>query len=38
VQQAVLAKWGITMLTEDIEDPEQALTAFLSKLKDAVSP
>ena len=38
VQQAVLAKWGITMLTEDVADPEEALTAFLSKLKDAMSP
>jgi len=36
VQQAVLAQWGITTLIEESEDPEQALTTFLSKLKDAV--
>ena len=36
VQQAVLAQWGITTLIEENEEPEQALTTFLSKLKDAV--
>ena len=37
VQQAVLAKWGVTTLTEEIEDPGHALTSFLSKLADAVA-
>ena len=37
VQQAVLGQWGITSLTEDSDDPEEALTTFLTKLKNAVS-
>jgi hypothetical protein len=37
VQEAVLGQWGITTLIEESEDPEQALTTFLSKLKAAVS-
>jgi hypothetical protein len=37
VQQAVLGQWGITTLIEESDDPEQALTRFLSKLKDAVA-
>ena len=36
-QQAVLGQWGISMLSGEDDDPEEALTAFLAKLKDAVS-
>jgi hypothetical protein len=37
VQQAVLGQWGITSVTEESDDPEEALTTFLTKLKNAVS-
>ncbi|WP_376701813.1 SIR2 family protein [Mesorhizobium sp. ISC25] len=36
VQEAVLGRWGIDMLTEDADDPEDALLAFLNELKDKV--
>ena len=36
VQPAVLSRWGITALTTPEHDPERALCAFLSKLKDRV--
>lgn len=36
VQEAVLAHWGITLLSEEADNPEQALVAFLSKLHQAV--
>lgn len=37
VQAAVLEQWGITVLGEQSEDPEEALLAFLTRLKDAAS-
>jgi hypothetical protein len=37
VQEAVLARWGITVLSEAEADPEEALCSFLSKLRDAVA-
>ncbi len=36
VQEAVLGEWGIEVLTEEADDPQEALTVFLSRLKDAV--
>jgi hypothetical protein len=33
IQKAVLEQWGITALSGESEDPEQALTGFLSELK-----
>ncbi|UCI10547.1 SIR2 family NAD-dependent protein deacylase [Mesorhizobium sp. B1-1-8] len=36
VQEAVLARWGIEMLSEEAGEPGQALTNFLSKLLDSV--
>ncbi|MBZ9701685.1 MULTISPECIES: SIR2 family NAD-dependent protein deacylase [unclassified Mesorhizobium] len=36
VQEAVLGRWGIEMLSEEAAQPEQALAAFLSKLLDAM--
>lgn len=36
VQQAVLAQWGLTVLSGDSDDPGEALEAFLSELADAV--
>lgn len=36
VQETVLARWGINVLTEDAEAPEQALSIFLAKLKKLV--
>ncbi|TIL76842.1 MAG: Sir2 family NAD-dependent protein deacetylase [Mesorhizobium sp.] len=36
VQEAVLGRWGIDMLTEEADRPEDALVAFLSKLRDAI--
>jgi hypothetical protein len=33
VQEAVLGRWGITVLSEQANDPEEALYTFLSKLK-----
>jgi hypothetical protein len=36
VQEAVLDRWGITVLSEEDNDPERALQLFLSKLKEAV--
>jgi len=35
VQTAVLEQWGITVLTQDEANPEAALLAFLSRLKEA---
>jgi len=35
VQTAVLEQWGITVLTENEPNPEAALLAFLTRLKDA---
>lgn len=35
VQTAVLEQWGITVLTEKEPNPEAALLAFLTRLKDA---
>ncbi|KXF75852.1 Sir2 family NAD-dependent protein deacetylase [Paramesorhizobium deserti] len=34
VQEAVLSRWGITVLSEEKNDPGEALQVFLSKLKD----
>lgn len=34
VQEAVLHNWGITVLSEEADDPEEALCSFLSKLKE----
>jgi hypothetical protein len=34
VQQSVLARWGITLLTGNSDDPEAALTEFLQELRD----
>lgn len=36
VQEAVLAQWGIGLLTEEAEDPEQALLTFLLRLRQRV--
>lgn len=36
VQEQVLAQWGVTALSEDAEDPAEALGIFLEKLKEAV--
>jgi hypothetical protein len=36
LQEAILGNWGITALSGDSEDPEQALTSFLAKLKAGV--
>lgn len=36
VQQAVLGQWGMTVVTERAEDPDQALLSFLTKLKQRV--
>jgi SIR2-like domain len=33
MQQAILGEWGITALSGETEDPEEALTGFLEKLK-----
>jgi hypothetical protein len=38
VQEAVLSRWGITVLSEEAEAPEQALESFLSKLHELVYP
>jgi hypothetical protein len=35
VQEAVLGQWGISVLTEDADDPETALATFLGKLSEA---
>jgi hypothetical protein len=37
VQEAVLAPWGIAVLSEAEADPEEALCSFLSKVRDAVA-
>jgi hypothetical protein len=34
VEEAVFAHWGITVLSQPANDPEQALTAFLEHLAD----
>jgi hypothetical protein len=36
VEQAVLSQWGISAISEDTEDPENALEIFLGKLKEQV--
>lgn len=36
MQEAVLAQWGITVLSGQSDDPEQALTEFLERLKQRV--
>jgi hypothetical protein len=36
IQKAVLEQWGITALSGETQDPEQALTGFLSSLKERV--
>ncbi|MFL6974119.1 MAG: SIR2 family NAD-dependent protein deacylase [Xanthobacteraceae bacterium] len=33
MQQAILGEWGITALSGETDDPEEALTGFLEKLK-----
>lgn len=38
VEQAILARWGITMLVLENESPEGALCAFLERLAVAVKP
>jgi hypothetical protein len=37
VQQAVLEQWGITALSSDSEDPQQALTEFLTEIRDRIA-
>jgi hypothetical protein len=37
VQEAILGRWGIDMLTEEADEPEDALAAFLTKLKERAS-
>jgi hypothetical protein len=36
VEEAVLSKWGITVLSEEAESPEESLLKFLTKLKQDV--
>lgn len=36
VQEAVLARWGITVLCEEADTPEEALCGFLTRLKQHV--
>jgi hypothetical protein len=36
VQKAILGEWGITVLSGESDDPEQALTGFLEELKTRV--
>lgn len=36
VQQVILGRWGITVLSEQEDDPEKALGAFLTKLLEQV--
>ncbi|HET6469761.1 MAG TPA: SIR2 family protein [Geminicoccaceae bacterium] len=36
VQEAVLAQWGITVVSGDSDDPEEALKVFLARLKKRV--
>ncbi|MFL5041257.1 MAG: SIR2 family NAD-dependent protein deacylase [Xanthobacteraceae bacterium] len=37
MQQAILGEWGITALSGETDDPEEALTGFLEKLKARVN-
>lgn len=34
IQEAVLGKWGVQLISEDTDDPDLALTTFLSRLAD----
>jgi hypothetical protein len=36
IEEAVLEQWGIKAISEDTEDPENALEIFLSTLKEHV--
>ncbi|HWT30642.1 MAG TPA: SIR2 family protein [Propylenella sp.] len=36
VQEAVLGQWGISVLSDEAEDPEAALLSFLTRLKELV--
>ena len=36
VQAAILAEWGITVLSTEHDQPDEALTEFLQRLHDAV--
>jgi hypothetical protein len=36
VQEVVLGRWGITVITEEAPDPTDALCTFLERLKDSV--
>jgi hypothetical protein len=36
VEEAVLSRWGITALSEEMDDPEEALSVFLTRLTEAV--
>ena len=36
IEEAVLDRWGITALTEETTDPDDALKAFLTRLKERV--
>jgi hypothetical protein len=36
IQKAILERWGITVLSEPEDDPQRALGAFLTKLRDRV--
>ncbi|MEA3050095.1 MAG: hypothetical protein QOG84_1931 [Sphingomonadales bacterium] len=38
IQEAVMNEWGVRFLTEDVDDPGTALTAFLEKLARAATP
>jgi hypothetical protein len=38
VQEAVLARWGITLVTGQSEEPESALTSFLEELWSRAAP
>jgi hypothetical protein len=36
VQENVLAQWGVTAISEEVEDPGKALVSFLDRLKSNV--
>ena len=36
VQEATLGRWGIAVVSEEVDDPEQALLTFLTNIKDTI--
>jgi hypothetical protein len=38
VEEAVLARWGVTMITGDSHSPEEALANFLGDLRNQIAP